>query len=293
MKPGLQVMAVSPIIGRISRGIRGREEAQRLDRNTSTDTSSQNVRAVMRAASILQSFNNKPLQILTEISEATGLDKGTTRRLLVTLINCGLIVQDKSTHRYGLGHMVQVLATNVVEHFDVRSVAVPILTELARDLHVTMFLSVMHERKARCLDRIHDMKGMEVHWWPVGGTLPFNSGGAPKVLLAHQPPEEIDAILAEQPLRPVNDNVITDEAVFRRTLAEIRARGWEFAVDDVAQGLSAIAVPVLDESGAVICALSMAGLTPQMLGGDRPAHLDAMLEAARRVRRELGIGQRP
>jgi len=261
----------------------------KLTEHKTNDTSALNVRAVVRATSILKSFNNKPLQLLSEISESTGLDKGTTRRILVTLINCGFIVQDRSTHRYGLGHMVQVLASNVIEHFHVRSVAVPILNELAKELHVTMFLSVMHERSALCLDRIHDMKGMEVHWWPVGGVLPFNSGGAPKVLLAHQPPEEIEAILDEHPLRAVNENVITDKTEFRKALDEIRERGWEFAVDDVAQGLSAIAVPVLDADGSIICGLSMAGLTPQMVGNDKPMHLDAMLEAARRVQRALGI----
>src|SRR6056297_124608 len=192
----------------------------KLTEHKTNDTSALNVRAVVRATSILKSFNNKPLQLLSEISESTGLDKGTTRRILVTLINCGFIVQDRSTHRYGLGHMVQVLASNVIEHFHVRSVAVPILNELAKELHVTMFLSVMHERSALCLDRIHDMKGMEVHWWPVGGVLPFNSGGAPKVLLAHQPSEEIEAILDEHPLRAVNENVITDKTEFRKALDE-------------------------------------------------------------------------
>ena len=248
-----------------------------------------NVRAVVRAASILQSFSDKPLQSLAEITAATGLDKGTIRRILVTLINCGFVVQDMTTQRYGLGRVIRVLASNVVEHFDLRSTAVPILNELARQLHTTMFLSVFHERSALCLDRVHDMKGMEVHWWAVGGTLPFNSGGAPKLLLAHQTPAEIDAILAEQPLRPVNDSVITDETAFRARLDEIRQRGWEFAVDDVAKGLAALAVPVLDEDGAIICAMSMAGLTPQMVQDSQPVHLDIMLKAAEQVRGMLGV----
>lgn len=252
-----------------------------------------NVRAVVRAASILQSFTDKPLQSLAEIAAATGLDKGTTRRILVTLIGCGFVVQDPVTQRYGLGRVIRVLASNVVDHFDLRSVAVPVLTELAHELHMTMFLSVFHDRSALCLDRIHDMTGMEVRWWAVGGTLPFNSGGAPKLLLAYQTPETIDAILAEQPLPPVNDSVIVEKAGFRARLAEIRKRGWEFAVDDVAEGLAALAVPVLAEDGSIICALSMAGLTPQMVIGDRPAHLDMMLDAAKRVRAALGVRERP
>lgn len=248
-----------------------------------------NVRAVVRATQILKSFNDRPTQALAEIAAATRLDKGTTRRLLVTLINQGFVVQDPNTQRYGLGRVVRTLASKALEHFDLRSVAVPVLESLARRLHTTLLLSVMHDRSALCLERIHDMQGVDVRWWAVGGTLPFNSGGAPKLLLAYQPQTEIDAILREQPLQPINPNAIVDEAEFRARLAEIRRRGWELAEDDVAPGLAGLAVPVLDDDGSIICALSLAGLTPQMLENGKPVHLDLMLEAAETVRIQLGM----
>ena len=248
-----------------------------------------NVRAVVRATQILKSFNNRPTQTLAEIATATQLDKGTTRRILVTLMNQGFVVQDPSTHLYGLGRVVRTLASKALEHFDLRSVAVPILEAIARRLHTTMLLSVMHDRSALCLERIYDMQGMDVRWWAVGGTLPFNSGGAPKLLLAYQSPAEIDAILAEQPLKPINPHAIIDETTFRARLDEIRRRGWEFAEDDVATGLAGLAVPVLDEDGTIICALSLAGLTPQMSRDGSPVHLELMLDAAAKVRRQLGM----
>jgi len=250
-------------------------------------TGSMNVRAVVRATDILKTFGTRPLQSLAEISAATGLDKGTTRRILVTLMNCGFVAQDSVSQRYGLGRAIRSLAANVVEDFDLRSVAVPVLAEIAAELHLTTFLSVYRDHSALCLERLHDMKGMEVHWWQVGGTLPVNTGGAPKLLLAFQPDEEIAAVLA-RPLAAVNPAAITDPQALRDHLATIRDRGYEFAVDDVARGLAALAVPVLDADGQIICALSMAGLTPQMVGKDGPAYLDRMLEAADRVRRALG-----
>lgn len=139
--------------------------------------SAMNVRAVVRAASILRSFRQRPLQTLAEISTTTGLDKGTTRRLLVTLMNTGFVVQDPVSQKYGLGRMIRILSSSVVDHFDLRSVAVPVLTAIASELHLTTFLSVYQDHSALCLERLHDMKGMEVHWWPVGGTLPINTGG--------------------------------------------------------------------------------------------------------------------
>ena len=69
----------------------------------SIEPSSQNVRAVARALAVLNAFAGKSLQSLAEVTQATGLDKGTTRRLLLTLINSGFVAQDPVTQHYRLG----------------------------------------------------------------------------------------------------------------------------------------------------------------------------------------------
>ena len=78
-----------------------------------------------------------------------------------------------------------------------------------------------------------------------------------------------------------------DPGVLRRQIAKIREREWEFAVDDVAVGLSALAVPVLDGDGAIVCALSMGGLTPQMARRGQPVHLKRLQAAAEAVRARI------
>lgn len=244
------------------------------------------VRAVTRALSILKAFSGRGFMTLGEIAEATKLDKATTRRLLLTLIAGRFVVQDAASQRYGLGGAIRALSGSVVEHFDLRATAAPVLAEIAAELHTTMFLSIYRDGAAVCLDRIHDIHGIEVRWWTVGGTLPFNCGGAPKLLLAFQPQEEIDCVLS-RPLTPLTPKSIMDTRELRRRIAIIRKRGWEFAVDDVAVGLSALAVPVLDSEDSIICSLSMAGLTPQMVHRGQPRHLERLQAAAQAVRARI------
>ena len=201
----------------------------------------------------------------------------------MTLMKAGFVVQDPTTQRYGLGRVVRDLSAHVIEDFDIVAAAVPVLTGLAGALGVTSFLSVYRDGRAVCLERLADIKGFELHWWPKGGTLPLNCGGAPKLLLAYQPREEIDRVLAS-PLAALTPASIRDRRKLRARLKEIRDRGYEFAVDDVVEGLSALAVPVVDERGGIICALSIAGLTPHMLdpaGG--PAYLRQLTAAAAAV----------
>ncbi len=244
------------------------------------------VRAVTRALAILESFASERLQTLAEVTRATGLDKGTTRRLLVTMMSSGFIVQDPATQRYGLGRVVRALAPNVVEGFDIRAITLPVLNALASEFQLTAFLSVYEETGAVCLERVHDMKGLEVRWWSVGGTLPLNCGGAPKLLLAYQPQEEIDRAVAG-PLPSLTAKSITDERKLRRQLVEIRDRGWELAIDDVVVGLTALAVPVLSRDQQPICAISLAGLTPQMQERGKPLHLKPLLAAAATIAARL------
>ena len=248
------------------------------------------VRSVQRAMAILKCFEGHGLQSLAEITKATGLDKGTTRRLLITLMTEGFIVQDPITQRYGLGRAIRTLAAGVVVEFDLRSIVVPELSELAAELQITAFLSVFRDHQAVCLERVHDMNGMEVRWWSVGGTLPLNCGGAPKVLLSWQSDSEIDYALSQQPPSPMTPKSRLDLSELKRYLALVKQRGWDLAVDDVMVGLTALAVPILDAKGQLICAISIAGLTPQMVRRGKPAHLERLRHAARKIEQALQSG---
>lgn len=257
------------------------------DRKTE-EAAGHNVRAVSRALAILNSFAGKGLQSLAEVTAATGLDKGTTRRLLLTLMDSGFIVQDPVTQHYRLGRAIRDLAASVAHDFDLKTVALPVLTELAAELHITAFLSIYDEGDVICLDRIHDMKGIEVHWWAIGGTLAYNCGGAPKLLLAYQETAEIERVLRREPVA-LTPKSILDRDKLRDRLSKIRKRGWEFAVDDVALGLTALAVPVRDPDENIVCSVSMAGLTPQMIETGKPVHLKRLQKAAESVARRLRL----
>lgn len=244
------------------------------------------VRAVQRAAAILKSFEGHGLLGLADVARAVDLDKGTTRRLLLTMMKDGLVARDPASERYGLGPLIRRLAADVQLDVDLRAIAAPVLAELAADLQITAFLSVYQNGEAICLDRIHDMKGMEVRWWAIGGTLPPNCGGAPKLLLAFQSEEEIARALAA-PLAAMTPRSVLEAQKLKAHLRQIRKRGWELAVDDVAVGLTALATAVCDQRGQLVCAISIAGLTPQMARRGKPVHLDRLRAAADRIAARL------
>ena len=78
------------------------------------------------------------------------------------------------------------------------------------------------------------------------------------VLLAHRPPEEIDAYLA-RPLEAFTARTVTAPAAIRRRLEEIRDAGFVWTAEELHDGLTSVAAPVRGPSGAVVAALHCHG----------------------------------
>jgi len=204
------------------------------------------VRSVSRAVAILRCFSpGRTHMMLGDITNLTQLDAGTTRRLLVTLRDEGLIGQAPDG-RYHLTLQVMRLAAAVPEGRSLR--------ELAQD-----HLRALAETTG------------QVRWWPVGESMPLNCGAAPRLLLAHMPEADQEAVLAG-PLPALTRHSITNPIALRDKLTTVREQGWSLSTDDVVEGLAALASPVRDPSGDVIGAVSVGGLITTISGADGQPH---------------------
>src|SRR5690348_15092788 len=106
------------------------------------------VRAVARAFAVLRAFTaERPDLALAEIAQAAALDKATTRRLLVTMMEEGLVRQNPLSQRYGLTLGILSFAA-AVPTGGLREEARPVMAELARDCSVTVFLSIPDQHGA-------------------------------------------------------------------------------------------------------------------------------------------------
>jgi DNA-binding IclR family transcriptional regulator len=239
------------------------------------------VRAVGRAFGILRAFTPTDRSLpLGEIARRTGLDKSTTRRLLVTLMNERVIEQDRDTKTYALGFGVLELAAGLRPREDMRQRAQPVLAAIARATGATAFLGIVHDDAALCVARVDGDEAIQVRFWSIGGRMPLHCGAGPRVLLAHLPEAELRRQLA-RPLDPLTPQSPTDPKVLARALARIRRRGFEIAADDIVEGIASVGVPVHDRHGAVIAAISISGLSAQILDRSDPRHLSILERGAR------------
>ena len=243
------------------------------------------VRSVERAIRILRAFAPGATQLtLSELSRRTGLDKGTTRRLLLTLSQMDFVEYDAAALSYSLGPGVLTLVPAVDYGRDLRDIAAPVLARLTEVTGATSFLWSYFRGHALCLDRV---KARDLHidapWSAIGTRISLNCGSGPRVILAYISEEERSKVLRGHLPKhtPVTQ---TDPSELQAAADRIRERGWEHAVDDYVVGLAGLGVPILDRSGTFVASISITTLTPHLaLKKGKPRHLDAMLWAAAEI----------
>ncbi|WP_299876896.1 IclR family transcriptional regulator [uncultured Sulfitobacter sp.] len=234
------------------------------------------VRAVTRAVSILRAFTlGRPNLALGEIVKITGLDAGTTRRLLVTLRDEGLVRQDTASGLYSASIGLLELSRAVPESLSLTSLVEDRIKQLAEDTQTTVYLSTVSGDTVLCTARHNGGRAIEVRWWAVGEHRAFNKGTGPRVLLAYQPEERREAVMRD--ILALKPEQVAD---LRAELDEIRETGVIVKHDEIATGLSAMAVPLLDHKGNVLGAISTGGLSPRYKGAERSEMQKLMTKAS-------------
>lgn len=238
------------------------------------------VRSISRAVAILRAFSSAhPHRALNEIVRETGLDAGTTRRILVTLRDEGLVFQDPANGLYSASSGLLELARAVPESVTLVSLVDDRLHQLARDTQTTIYLSTIEGDAAVCQACHNGGQAIEVRWWVVGEARSFDVGTGSRVLFAHLPEPERERILSG-PLRLEPGA----EAALRAETARARESGFIVKHDEILEGISSMAVPLLDDHGRLLGAISSGGLTPNYVGAAQVNHLEMMQAAVSDMR---------
>ncbi len=117
-----------------------------------------------------------------------------------------------------------------------------------------------------CIDRIDGVHvtSLELR---LGGSLPLHVGAAPVALLAYAPKEvrqRWETWATSFDLQPTRKNESVPDVLAR--LETIRRSGHSISNEDVTAGISSVGAPIFDHTGSAVAAISMSGLTDQILG---------------------------
>ncbi|MCU0522988.1 MAG: IclR family transcriptional regulator [Anaerolineae bacterium] len=223
---------------------------------------------------------------LAEITEQTGLVKNKVFRILATLQAHGFVMRnDQGSYTLGL-RMVE-FGEHVQRRDALIQAAAPVMDWLVEETRETIFLGTIDGLETLVLAARESPQSVRL-FGTVGRRVPIHTGGVPKVLLAHLPQAERDAILDRISLDPITPYTYTDRAKLEAFLDQIRAQGYVVTADDLDVGAASIAAPIRDYSGRVVAGMSIAGPLSRMPEPTTRLYTDLILKASARVSRTLG-----
>jgi DNA-binding IclR family transcriptional regulator len=250
------------------------------------DEDAEGLRSVNRALRALELIAEAGELGVTELGRRLGVHKATASRLAATLARRGLIERDPVSDRYRLGFGLIRLAGTAMAGLDLVSSARPVLEELADKTHETVTLGVLSGDEVVSIDQVTGTRSIVSVSW-VGKRTSLHTTSTGKVLLAAMSEAELERRLARG-LERSTPNTVTDPAELRAQLVEVRSRGWAQTLEELEEGLNAVAAPVRQAGGEVVGALSVSGPAFRMRPVDLPrlGRLTAM--SAEQVSRRLG-----
>jgi DNA-binding IclR family transcriptional regulator len=249
------------------------------------------VQSVARAAGILELLAAESGELgVTELGRRLGVHKATASRLLSTLAEHGLVERHPTTDKYRLGFGLIHLAGVAMAGLDLVQQARPILEDLAEKTSETVNLAVLDGDQVMHVDQIAGRRSIVSVSW-VGRRTPVHCTSNGKVLLAFAPEAERERLL-RQPLEAMTRNSITDPAKLRAHLEEVRTKGYAQTIEELEEGLNAVAAPVRSGNGDVIAAVSVAGPSFRMRPVELPRIAATTIDAANSISRRIGYVER-
>jgi len=223
----------------------------------------------------------------SEVSERTGLHKSTVHRLLQVLERHRLIEKIAQNGKYRLGLRLFELGSKAMTQFDLRERAQAYLKRLVLETGETAHICILDGDRMLSIANVESPRTLRTPS-TVGHRTPLHCTSVGKALLAFLPESEQNDLINQCELTDYTRRTITKPARLKAELKLIRQRGYAMDDEEVEEGLRCVGAPVMDHSGRVVAAMSIAGPAFRLTDDRIPAVARSVIQAASELSVELG-----
>lgn len=190
------------------------------------------------------------------LAETAGLDKATARRMLMSLVDFGMIEQIPATREYTLGPGVLPLARAREAYRPLQVVAQEITAGIARATGETTHFSVAAQNAISVLCVAESSKPIRAHI-SEGELLPLHTTGAGIAYLSASSEQIVKKVLSSDLPGSTTFSYTTPDRVLA-AIEEARAQGVAITSQTHDDGVCGIAIPVRAGNGTLVGAIGVA-----------------------------------
>lgn len=207
-----------------------------------------------KGLAVIETFGvETPRQSISGVAAASGLDRATARRCLLTLAHHGYADWDGKF--FTLTPRVLRLGTACLASMPLPQIVQPALDALSERIGESTSVSILDGAEIVYVARAAQRKLMSLALMP-GSRLPAYCTSMGRVLLAALPADEARARLGDGVLPARTGRTLTDPEAIMSELARVREQGYGVIDQEVEAGLRSIAVPLFGMRGQVVAALN-------------------------------------
>lgn len=203
---------------------------------------------------VLECFDAEHARLaITDVAGATGLDRATARRCLLTLHALGYA--DYDGKYFSLTPRVLRLGMGALAAMPLPQIVQPWLDQLSDQIGQSCSVSILDGTDIVYVARAAQRRVMSIGLMP-GSRLPAHCTSMGRVLLAALPESEARAVIDASDLTPRTPRSLSDPGEIMAAIEKVRIQGYALVDQEVELGLRSLAVPVVDARGKVVAALN-------------------------------------
>jgi len=220
------------------------------------------VPAVTRAIAILRLLarGSEPLALKT-IAQELDMVTSTCLHILRVLVDEGLVKVDAGSKRYALGTGILTLARSVIESNSFPALVQPVLDRLSKEANVTAIgveIADQDHMVVLALSRSHAPFRLHVD---VGSRFPALISATGRLVAAHTEMSDADI---ERRFKALRWDQPPDIEAWRKDVDTARRKGYSIDRGNYIDGVTVLAVPVINRHGRLTHALVAAALSTQL-----------------------------
>lgn len=212
------------------------------------------VGSLAKGLKVIEAFRaESPRLSIAQIAEATGLDRATSRRSLLTLRVLGYADYDGKF--FSLTPRILRLGIGALAAMPLAQIVQPWLDQLSERIGESVSVSILDDTEIVYIARAQQRRVMSIGLMP-GSRLPAHCTSMGRVMLAALPEKDARARIEASDLTPRTAKSRTDPEDIMAEIGRVRAQGFALIDQEIEIGLRSIAVPILSSRGVVVGALN-------------------------------------
>ena len=228
---------------------------------------------------------------LAEAVTASGWPKPTVHRLLGQLEAGELLAREPDGRRYAVAPRLLRLSESALAGSTQQGVRHAVLRQLVADVGESCNLTALSGAEVVYLDRIESAFPLQFNLRP-GTRVPIHCSASGKLLLAHLPAAQRNALLEGLPLARYTATTLDNREALEAEFRRIRKDGYSVDAEEFVEGLVCVAVPVpaRQSGGTPRCAVALQAPAARMSLAQAIDRLPRLQAAAQALARTWGVG---